>query len=70
MDGRRHPMRVRGDSGVWELFIPDLGPDQIYKYEIRNRDSGEILLKADPYGRHCELRPRTGSIVARRDAYV
>ena len=62
-DGRRHPMRVRGGSGVWELFIPDLEPGHIYKYEIRNRDSGEILLKADPYGQSCELRPRTGSII-------
>jgi 1,4-alpha-glucan branching enzyme len=69
-DGRRHPMRVRGGSGVWELFIPDLEPGHIYKYEIRNRDSGEILLKADPYGQCCELRPRTGSIVPRRDAYA
>ncbi|MDR0576272.1 MAG: 1,4-alpha-glucan branching protein GlgB [Candidatus Accumulibacter sp.] len=69
-DGRRHPMRARGGSGVWELFIPGLEPGQIYKYEIRNRDSGEILLKADPYGQHCELRPRTGSIVPRRSGYA
>jgi 1,4-alpha-glucan branching enzyme len=69
-DGRRHPMRVRGGSGVWELFIPDLDAGQIYKYEIRNRDSGEILLKADPYGQRYELRPRTGSIVPCRAAYA
>ncbi|MDR2614289.1 MAG: 1,4-alpha-glucan branching protein GlgB [Candidatus Accumulibacter sp.] len=69
-DGRRHPMRVRGNSGVWELFIPDLEPGQIYKYEIRNRESGEILLKADPYGQHYELRPRTGSIVPPRVSYA
>ncbi|MDR3299811.1 MAG: 1,4-alpha-glucan branching protein GlgB [Candidatus Accumulibacter sp.] len=69
-DGRRHPMRARGGSGVWELFVPDLDAGQIYKYEIRSRDSGEILLKADPYGRCHELRPRTGSIVPFRDAYV
>ncbi|MDR2787885.1 MAG: 1,4-alpha-glucan branching protein GlgB [Candidatus Accumulibacter sp.] len=69
-DGRRYPMRVRGDSGIWELFIPDLEPGQIYKYEIRNRDSGEILLKADPYGQQCELRPCTGSVVPRRAAHV
>lgn len=69
-DGRRHPMRVRGGSGVWELFIPDLEPGHIYKYEIRNRDSGEILLKADPYGQRHELRPRTGTIVPARSAYA
>ncbi|OSM07281.1 1,4-alpha-glucan branching protein GlgB [Magnetofaba australis] len=62
-DGRRHSMRARGSSGVWELFIPDLAPGGVYKYELRNRHSGEVLLKADPVGRHHELRPRTGSIV-------
>ena len=68
-DGRRHPMRVRGGSGIWELFIPDLEPGHLYKYEIRNRDSGEIVLKADPYGQHYELRPRTGSIITARASY-
>jgi len=62
-DGRHHPMRVRGGSGVWELFIPDLGPGHVYKYEIRNRHSGEVLLKADPYGQQHELRPRTASVI-------
>ena len=62
-DGRAHPMRVRGGSGIWELFVPDLATGQLYKYEIRNRDSGEILLKADPYGQQHELRPRTGSVI-------
>jgi 1,4-alpha-glucan branching enzyme len=68
-DGRRHGMRVRGGSGVWELFVPDLGPGHIYKYELRNRHSGEVLLKADPYGQRQELRPRTGSIIAGNSAY-
>jgi len=62
-DGRCHPMRVRGGSGIWELFVPDLEAGLIYKYEIRNRDSGHLLLKADPYGQRYELRPRTASIV-------
>jgi len=62
-DGRRHQMRVRGGSGVWELFIPDLDPGHIYKYEIRNRHSGQVLQKADPYGQQHEYRPRTGTIV-------
>jgi len=69
-DGRYHPMRVRGGSGIWELFIPDLEPGHVYKYEIRNRHSGEVLLKADPYGQRSELRPRTGSIIPARDSYV
>ena len=63
-DGRRHPMRSRGGSGVWELFIPDLEAGHNYKYEIRNRDSGEILLKADPYAQAFEVRPRTASVIS------
>ena len=62
-DGRCHPMRARGASGVWELFIPGLGPDLLYKFELRNRASGTILVKADPYGRQFELRPGTASLV-------
>ena len=63
-DGRCHPMRVHPGHGVWELFIPDLGPGVLYKFEVRNRDTGMVLLKADPYGRCFESRPRTASIVA------
>jgi len=62
-DGRKHPMRVRGDSGVWELFIPGLSAGEIYKYEIKNND-GSLHSKMDPYGQQSELRPSTGSIVA------
>ncbi|MBU1192282.1 MAG: 1,4-alpha-glucan branching protein GlgB [Gammaproteobacteria bacterium] len=68
-DGRRHPMRVRGGSGVWELFIPDMEPGQLYKYEIRNRESGEILLKADPYAQAFEVRPHTASVIAGPSTY-
>jgi 1,4-alpha-glucan branching enzyme len=65
-DGRRHPMRSRGGSGVWELFIPGLENGTLYKFEIRNRDSGAILSKSDPYAQQLELRPRTAS-VSRKD---
>ncbi len=64
-DGRSHPMRSRGNSGVWELFIPGLEPDTLYKFELRNRDSGEVKEKSDPYAQACELRPRTGSITTK-----
>jgi 1,4-alpha-glucan branching enzyme len=69
-DGRRHPMRARGSSGVWELFIPELAPGALYKYEIRNRHSGEIIVKADPYAQSFELRPNTASHVADVSPYV
>jgi 1,4-alpha-glucan branching enzyme len=62
-DGRRHPMRSRGGSGIWEHFIPGLAEGDIYKYEIKPRDSGRILLKADPYAFYSEVRPKTASIV-------
>ncbi len=62
-DGRRHPMRVRGGSGVWELFIPGLKPGALYKFEIRNRASGQVMVKTDPYGRAFELRPKTAAMV-------
>ena len=69
-DGRAHPMRVRGGTGIWELFIPDLQPGTLYKFELRNRDSGHIYLKSDPYGQVFELRPSTASIVRGKDVYV
>ncbi|MCK4708592.1 MAG: 1,4-alpha-glucan branching enzyme, partial [Gammaproteobacteria bacterium] len=55
-DGRRNPMRNRGSTGVWELFIPGLDAGCLYKFEIRNMDSGEILQKTDPYGQQFENR--------------
>ena len=62
-DGRRHPMRTRGDSGIWELFIPDLSEGEVYKYEIRSQLNGYLVQKADPYGFATELRPKTASVV-------
>ncbi len=62
-DGRCHPMTNRGSSGLWELFLPDLPDGSLYKYEIRPRGQDTLLLKADPYARAGELRPRTASIV-------
>ena len=59
-DGRVHPMRAHGASGVWELFIPGLAVGALYKYEIRNR-SGAIFVKTDPYAQGFELRPSTAA---------
>jgi 1,4-alpha-glucan branching enzyme len=63
-DGRRYPMRSRGASGVWELFLPGIGAHEIYKYEIRNRVTGALHLKSDPMARASERRPATASVVA------
>jgi 1,4-alpha-glucan branching enzyme len=69
-DGRTHPMRNRGPSGVWELFVPAMAEGAIYKYEIRPTVSELPVLKSDPYGFRAELRPKTGSIVANLDRYT
>ncbi len=69
-DGRVHPMRVRGGSGLWELFIPGLKPGDIYKYEIRNRATGEIRIKSDPYAQRYELRPSAASVVPAPSRYM
>lgn len=61
-DGRIHPMRMMGSSGVWELFIPGLARGDLYKYEIKT-PSGEIYLKADPYAFCAEKPPNTASVV-------
>ena len=61
-DGRRHPMRNLGTSGLWELFVPELLEGEYYKYEIRSRAGGLIRLKSDPYAFRSEYRPGTASI--------
>jgi hypothetical protein len=61
-DGRCHPMRLRGSSGIWELFIPGQGQGAAYKYEIRTK-AGTLSEKTDPQGFYAEMRPRTASIV-------
>ncbi len=62
-DGRRLPMRSLGDSGIWELFVPGLATGEVYKFEIRNRGTGGVELKTDPYARSMEMRPSTASLV-------
>ncbi|CUQ64994.1 1,4-alpha-glucan branching protein GlgB [Candidatus Nitrospira inopinata] len=69
-DGRCHPMISRGATGLWELFVPDLQEDALYKYEILSRHNGALLVKADPYAYAGELRPRTASIVRDLSRYV
>ncbi|MBI4083074.1 MAG: 1,4-alpha-glucan branching protein GlgB [Candidatus Lambdaproteobacteria bacterium] len=65
-DGRIHPMRVLGGSGVWELFVPGLEAGPHYKFEMRGAD-GQLVLKGDPLARRTELPPGTASIIARSE---
>ena len=62
-DRRRHPMRSRGSSGMWELFIPLAAPGDLYKFSIRTQ-AGKVVDKADPLALQSELRPRTASVLA------
>ncbi len=62
-DGRRHAMRKRVDTGVWEIFVPGLGEGTLYKYELVGAHGTLLPLKADPVGFGAELRPSTASVV-------
>jgi 1,4-alpha-glucan branching enzyme len=62
-DGRRHPMRRRGATGVWEIFIPGLPEGTAYKYEIRGQGGQVLPLKADPVGFGSEHPPANASVV-------
>ena len=68
-DGRTHPMQLRSQVGVWELFIPGLVQGEVYKYEVKSRYMGYVGDKSDPYGFYAEMRPNTGSIVFDIDHY-
>ncbi|MEY2452143.1 MAG: 1,4-alpha-glucan branching enzyme [Acidimicrobiaceae bacterium] len=61
-DGRVHPTRSMGTSGVWELFIPGVEPGERYKFEVIGAD-GRLRLKADPMAQLAEIPPGTSSIV-------
>ena len=69
-DRRRHPMRLRHQAGVWELFIPRLAPGARYKYDILGPGAEPVPLKADPVARQTETPPATASIVAEPDEHV
>ena len=61
-DGRRHPMRRVGATGVWEIFLPDIGDGTLYKYEILGA-GGSVVQKADPVGFGSQHPPEQASVV-------
>ncbi len=69
-DTRRHPMRLRREAGVWELFIPGAIAGQSYKYAIRGQGEAEPQLRADPFGFGAETPPRTASRIVRLPKWV
>ena len=57
-DGRRNPMRFRRDTGIWEIFLPDIGAGRAYKFEMIGSSGGPLPLKADPYRFPFRIAPR------------
>jgi len=68
-DPRLHQMRALGASGIWEIFIPGLGPGDYYRYAIR-RPSGKIDLRSDPVAFAAETRPRVASRIVDLEGYA
>ncbi|MHB8878058.1 MAG: 1,4-alpha-glucan branching enzyme, partial [Myxococcaceae bacterium] len=62
-DGRLHPMRAMGASGIWELFVPEVGEGCRYKFEIHPAHGGPPMIKADPFAFRTEVPPGTASVV-------
>jgi 1,4-alpha-glucan branching enzyme len=63
-DGRRHPMRLRCECGIWEIFVPGVLQRARYKFELLDAQGHLLPQRADPYARQAELRPATASVVA------
>ena len=62
-DGRRHLMRLRGQTGVWEVFLPGIGEGEAYKYELLGPHGQLLPQKSDPFGFGAEHPPKTASVV-------
>jgi len=63
-DGGAHPLRLHPGAGVWERFVPGVGPGDLYKFELHDAEGHRLPLKADPLARRTEPPPGTASMVA------
>ena len=68
-DGRRHVMRKRFPSGIWEIFIPGVEAGALYKYELKDSSGRLLPHKADPYGFYAQVPPEQASVVVDHEAY-
>ena len=68
--GAAHGMHELGASGIWELLVPEAAPHSLYRFQITNRDTGDVLNKADPYARGVELRPGSAAYVVPPSTHV
>ena len=62
------PMQVLETSGIYERFIPDIKPGELYKFAITTQ-TGKVIFKADPFAQYAEYRPGTASITAFSDNF-
>ncbi len=69
-DGRRHVMRHRAGAGLWEIFIPEIEPGAVYKFEIVGAKGTLLPLKADPFAFRSELRPKSASVIASPEPFT
>ena len=69
-DGRRHMMRKHIPSGIWEIFIPNVGIGALYKYELRARNGDLLPHKSDPCGFYAQCPPEQASVVADHSTYA
>ena len=69
-NGAAHRMQALDGSGIWELQVPEALPHSLYRFEITNRDSGDVLIKSDPYARGVELRPGSAAYVVPPSGHI
>ena len=69
-DGRTHSMARVDPGGVWELFIPNLGAGAHYKFEIKNQETGRLVIKTDPYARAFPHRSNQNAVVVAPSDYA
>jgi 1,4-alpha-glucan branching enzyme len=62
-DKESHALVPRGQSGIWDGFVPGIGPGALYKYHVHSRFQGYRVDKADPFACFYEGPPRTAAIV-------
>jgi len=67
-DGGVNPMRKMGESGIWELFVPEIADGEKYKFALVDAE-GEVCIKSDPFAYRGELRPSTASVVSDLDSF-
>ncbi|HET6527593.1 MAG TPA: 1,4-alpha-glucan branching protein GlgB [Balneolaceae bacterium] len=68
-DGRQHPMQKDESTGIWSAFVPEVERGALYKFEIKSPRQKNSFLKADPYGRMMEVRPKTASVVYHLESF-